>query len=209
MPIPNIGFGQTRILNWAQTRIYIFVLPPKNYIEWDFLYKPCLIFWLQIWFVSHFYLDWPWPDPQKMQSNQFFVFTLSGIFIFELMHIQNVQQPKKCQTWSCLRRGVTSFQLILHIEKSKLFDFAKKIKILLKKYLTFFSFLKEKPFAKKEIASCGQKAGGKGKYSERWTSRGRLLLLFSHNWHYNIFLFSFFFSSSSFYDILSGFSRIS
>ena len=44
-----------------------------------FLYKRCLIFWLQIRFVSHFVLDWSAPDPQKMQSNQFFVFTLGGI----------------------------------------------------------------------------------------------------------------------------------
>ena len=56
-----------------------------------FLYKRCLIFWLQIWFVSHFALDWTSADSQKMQSNQFFVFTLCRIFSFKLMHFQKVQ----------------------------------------------------------------------------------------------------------------------
>lgn len=74
-PILNANFKHRF---WPDTHIELSSNLKIHFLwkNWISLYKPCLIFWLQIWFVSHFYLDWTPPDPQKMQHNQFFVFAL-------------------------------------------------------------------------------------------------------------------------------------
>ena len=136
MPISNIGFGQTRILNWAQTWKYIFLW--KNWIS---LYKPCLIFWLQIWFVSHFYLDWTPPDPQKMQHNQFFVFALFKCASISLVWFKTADYEPFVQVsseWSILFQisacCLLPISLIIHVSSS-LHSFNQRMFHLLESFL--------------------------------------------------------------------------
>ena len=85
--------------------------------NWISLYKPCLIFWLQIWFVSHFYLDWTPPDPQKMQHNQFFVFALFKCASISLVWFKTADYESECNIYTTLK---ADSQNILHIKNTPL-----------------------------------------------------------------------------------------
>ena len=89
MPISNIGFGQTGILNWAQTWIYDFDKSRFcRVIKLDFLHKLCLISVIAnsicVTFLSWLAAAWS----PEMQFNQFFVFSLCLIFISKLIQLQ-------------------------------------------------------------------------------------------------------------------------